>query len=52
MQQRRVRYEQCGPLLHRNDIDAELFGKVNMMGYSKQMKAQLISSKPSKTEWE
>lgn len=28
-------------------IDAELFGKVIRVGYSKQMKAQLISSKPS-----
>ena len=28
-------------------IDAELFGKVINVGYSKQMKAQLISTKPS-----
>ena len=28
-------------------IDAELFGKVIRVGYSKQMKGQLISSKPS-----
>ena len=34
-------------LVHHYAIDAELFGKVLKVSYSKQMKANLISSKPS-----